>query len=184
MNVVTPGICREFVVLLNMISILTIDSYWNWSYDWHNLTASPLFDNEYGFGGDGNRSDVKSWRGYCVTTGPFAHHQVPYEYTEVVPHCLSRHFADEETLATLNSGVTPESVEELLSADTFAHFSNMLESQHIHLTIVKFILGDFASRGAAGGKFYLSTFKIVEEERLKLIFSMNRSVVVYPSFPD
>lgn len=59
--------------------------YWEELLDSTNLTASPIFDTEYGFGGDGSGDDD------CITDGPFANltlHLGPiYEVTD---HCLSR----------------------------------------------------------------------------------------------
>ncbi|KAH8670203.1 hypothetical protein BGZ60DRAFT_527687 [Tricladium varicosporioides] len=62
-----------------------VQPYWEELLDVSNLTASPIFDTVYGFGGDGNGTDN------CITDGPFANmtlHLGPvYEVTD---HCLSR----------------------------------------------------------------------------------------------
>jgi hypothetical protein len=59
--------------------------YWEEILDTGNLTASPIFDTTYGFGGDGSGNDS------CITDGPFANttlHLGPiYEVTD---HCISR----------------------------------------------------------------------------------------------
>lgn len=62
-----------------------VQPYWEELLDSDNLTASAIFDTEYGFGGNGNGTDE------CIIDGPFANitlHLGPiYEVTD---HCISR----------------------------------------------------------------------------------------------
>ena len=64
---------------------LTQPRYWDELTDSANLTASPIFDPVYGFGGDGVGNDS------CIADGPFSNltlHLGPVY--EVTNHCLSR----------------------------------------------------------------------------------------------
>jgi tyrosinase len=67
--------------------------YWEELLDTTNLTASPVFDTVYGFGGDGNGTDE------CIIDGPFANvtlHLGPiYDVTD---HCISRSLNSEAIL--------------------------------------------------------------------------------------
>lgn len=69
--------------------------YWDWSLDWNGPGRSPVFDETFGFGGDGNpMRESTTLNGSCVTTGPFANMMIP-KFPEASPgegHCLSREF--------------------------------------------------------------------------------------------
>jgi tyrosinase len=71
--------------LLDQVQLLTHFRYWEEILDTANLTASPIFDTTYGFGGNGSGNDS------CISDGPFANttlHLGPiYEVTD---HCISR----------------------------------------------------------------------------------------------
>ncbi|KAF8990052.1 tyrosinase [Cyathus striatus] len=75
--------------------------YWNWSLDVDNnrdLSDSPVFSSETGFGGngvDGTYPDLfgtnTGWGGGCVLDGPFSSYTVALGPGRVVnPHCLVR----------------------------------------------------------------------------------------------
>lgn len=43
-------------------------SYWDWTLDWQDPLASPVFDSKTGFGGDGDLQLPSSTGfGYCLT---------------------------------------------------------------------------------------------------------------------
>ena len=100
-----------------------------------------MWDADTGFGGDGNRTDLKSVAyGHCVTDGPFAKLTARYFGTENITHCLSRGFNPNLQQA---SGVRPEALEELMQTTTsFASYNLKLE-YGAHNTIPMYIRGDF-----------------------------------------
>ncbi|KAI0024292.1 Di-copper centre-containing protein [Xylariomycetidae sp. FL0641] len=98
--------------------------YWDWTQDAISeatFVSSPLFDPEYGFGGNGPYiADVsnypKEWQtmaqipgrtgGGCITDGPFARVLVsmgPGNHTYSSPHCLRRDFSPWLATQTLNA---------------------------------------------------------------------------------
>ena len=79
----------------NFLSMLTptIFRYWDWSLDWNNFVDAPVWDNEHGFGGDGDvTGDITVGEGRCVAEGPFAGLEAMFYDDEYHPHCLSRGF--------------------------------------------------------------------------------------------
>lgn len=137
--------------------------YWDWTLDSANLSASPVWDSVFGFGGDGSKeSDSVLHGGHCVTEGPFAntlrtfsaapggHEHVSHEVL-VQPHCLSRGFRNDSFTSTLQSLISPENVEETLSQPNYASFFQAFETGP-HNAIPQFVSGDFLTFTAPNGK--------------------------------
>ncbi|KAH7309632.1 hypothetical protein B0I35DRAFT_359486, partial [Stachybotrys elegans] len=107
--------------------------YWDWTLDAYlpdGLTKSPLWDPEYGLGGNGvyvADLDIypKTWvvqlftipertGGGCVTTGPFAQRNVSMgvgNSTAYDPHCLHRDFSNVLFAQLNNSTVIQETMD-------------------------------------------------------------------------
>lgn len=119
-------------------------TYWDWSLDWEDMAASPIWDINSGFGGTGDKSSNKSvGHGHCVTDGPFANWTVLYFGTESTAHCLSRGFIHGERLEkTFGSKVKPEALENVLHQDQYGEFNLKLE-EGPHNAIPRAIRGDF-----------------------------------------
>jgi tyrosinase len=111
------------------------DSYWDWTLDVADVPASPIFDPEYGFGGNGgdktetsDDAHMKTWR--CLVDGPFKDLRPAYVLTEYAPHCLSRDFFDGQnrpgTMRT--SGYTPKIINGILGEEKFVDFELRLEN--------------------------------------------------------
>ncbi|KAH8657993.1 hypothetical protein BX600DRAFT_468500 [Xylariales sp. PMI_506] len=100
--------------------------YWDWRIDAVSeeaFVASPLFDPDYGFGGNGPWiANVSTFPpnflaiidipgrtgGGCIEDGPFAGRNVsmgPGNSTDYTPHCLRRDFSPWLVTQTLNSSV-------------------------------------------------------------------------------
>jgi tyrosinase len=119
-------------------------SYWDWSQDWENFEGAPVFDDESGFGGDGDENgEVTVGNGRCVTSGPFVDLKALYYDDQYQPHCLSRGFAKGTELAELTRLIQPESIDEVMQEKEFAHFAHKLESR-AHKFISHSIRGDFS----------------------------------------
>ena len=128
--------------------------YWDWTLDWEALENSPLFDSQTGFGGDGEVGGeiTVSRTGRCVIDGPFAGIVADYYDVKYQPHCLSRGFRDlEGNLGHLDGhGITPDSIDEVLSLDSYEDFVTLMESR-IHDVIPYGISGDFETFTAPYG---------------------------------
>ncbi|KAF2237624.1 putative tyrosinase [Viridothelium virens] len=116
--------------------------YWDWSLDWNNISGSPVWDNEFGFGGNGNSSE-DGFRGNCVTDGPFAWLEVLFIGDISVPHCLSRGFLEGDELNKWTSQWQPSVIDGVLSTQTYANFSLRLEDGP-HLSLPHIIHGDYS----------------------------------------
>ena len=124
-------------------------TYWDWTLDWENITTSPVWDLEYGFGGSGNTSMRPAvFDAYCVTDGPFAWLEVPYFEDIYRPHCLLRGF--DETLVDFRDALRPEALQELLMIEDYDSFNLGLENGP-HIAIPKSIHGDFSLHTAPFG---------------------------------
>ncbi|KAK4622203.1 Tyrosinase ustQ [Fulvia fulva] len=125
--------------------------YWDWTLDSHALEKSPVFDASSGFGGDGEvGAEITVGRtGRCVVDGPFAHTRVNYYDIKYAPHCLSRGFRNiaGELGHIDGKDVSPQSVEEVLSAGTYDKFVKLMESR-VHDVIPFGIAGDFETFSA------------------------------------
>lgn len=146
--------------------------YWEWDAESEAVWNSPIFDNDVGFGGDGDQSqghlapedaftlDVTR----CVTTGPFTqvrpvwfaelpkHMQADLQY---VPHCITRAYSDALSHAPSGgSNITDidfshRAVQQLLETANYAEFNLQLEDMHDW--VPRSIRGDFASLAAPNG---------------------------------
>ena len=120
--------------------------YWDWTLDYHALEKSPVFDAKTGFGGDGEVGGkiTVGRTGRCVVDGPFAHNRVNYYDIKYSPHCLSRGF--QNLVGDLGhidgQDVSPQSVEEVLRAETYDKFVELMEGR-LHDVIPFGIAGDF-----------------------------------------
>jgi tyrosinase len=120
--------------------------YWDWTLDWGDLAHSPVFDPNTGFGGDGDPSGPITIgnSGRCVIDGPFAGLQAKFYDVKYRPHCLSRGFrTDDGRLGAMDGSlISPESIEEVLSIETYEDFVASMESR-VHDAIPFGISGDF-----------------------------------------
>ncbi|KAK0643408.1 hypothetical protein B0T16DRAFT_494448 [Cercophora newfieldiana] len=156
--------------------------YWDWSLDAdlgaHSFVDSPVFRVNTAFGGNGqfvepDSSSPKPQRtgrlfpdlqvpdttgGGCVNGGPFANVTVnlgPGTSLTHNPRCLTRDFAPDLAITTLNSTV----VEWALSASTFAEFDLRVQGSGTGLSDLKYATGGhFALGGNTGdlGSIYSS----------------------------
>ena len=125
--------------------------YWDWTLDWENITTSPVWDSETGFGGNGNRSvGHPVFDAYCVTDGPFARLEVPYFEHVYRPHCLLRGFETEETLSKLRVDLEPRALGRLLHSVDYSSLNLDLEHGP-HVAIPRSINGDFSLHTAPFG---------------------------------
>ncbi|OOF98338.1 hypothetical protein ASPCADRAFT_395107 [Aspergillus carbonarius ITEM 5010] len=119
--------------------------YWDWSLDWSDLTASPVWDSEVGFGGNGNPNDPSpAIHGACVTSGPFAHLQVPFVEQFSYPHCLSRDFAQGDALTNYSAAIHPSVIHQLFLLEDELDFVLSIEDGP-HLSIPRTVHGDFST---------------------------------------
>ena len=130
-------------------------AYWDWTLDWHNLTAAPVWSQTSGFGGDGDRNETNDEPirgGYCVSHGPFAQLQVLYYGPWYRPHCLSWGFEHGHRLEVDGSRVKPEAIESLMKLNEYEDFNLQLKDGP-HLAIPRVVNGDFALFTAPYGRF-------------------------------
>lgn len=131
--------------------------YWDWPLDFVDPAKSPVFDSEFGFGGNGNPNAPEAvGSGHCVTEGPFSDLRPKYydnifenPNDELLPRCLSRGFADGDTFS--GDLFSPEVMKELFSKTTFDDFLFYLERTP-HNGIPLGIRGDFLTYTAPYGK--------------------------------
>lgn len=153
--------------------------YWDWSLDWEDLTQSPVWDSDTGFGGNGNSSDEESVAfGHCVTDGPFARLIALIWGAEHKPHCLSRGFASPEIVKRYGLKVKPEALKKLLEEPNFESFNLGLETGP-HDAIPGTVRGDFLMFTAPYGTFPQQQIAILFNSKLQppslLQFYSNRS---------
>ncbi|KAL8934942.1 MAG: hypothetical protein Q9216_005659 [Gyalolechia sp. 2 TL-2023] len=129
-----------------------VHSYWDWTLDWENITSSPVWDEDVGFGGNGNQNSGDAiFKAYCVDQGPFAKLEVPYFEDVYKPHCLLRGFESGESLARLGLELSPEALDRLFLTNDYNAFNLGLENGP-HIAIPKSINGDFSLHTAPFGK--------------------------------
>ncbi|KAK0101316.1 hypothetical protein ONS95_006493 [Cadophora gregata] len=134
--------------------------YWDWTLDWKDLAASPIWDDTFGFGGDGNVSSTSPFGdgSHCVTTGPFGGLKLLYANGTVSPHCLSRGFTYYETGkkgAISGEHLRPEDIEGLMQERHYNGFRNMTEYL-LHNALHWGLHGDFSQWSSANDPiFYL-----------------------------
>ncbi|CAF9916149.1 MAG: hypothetical protein ALECFALPRED_010534 [Alectoria fallacina] len=103
-------------------------TYWDWGLDWEDITTSPVWDGETGFGGDGNpRKGESIAQGHCIENGPFTELEVPYFDMIYHPHCLSRGFQSGQGLKNLSSKLSPEALDNILESRDYDTFNLGLE---------------------------------------------------------
>ncbi|TGO50400.1 hypothetical protein BCON_0184g00050 [Botryotinia convoluta] len=116
----------------------------DWSLDWENITNSPIWDNELGFGGNGNPNTEgidSRGIGQCVVDGPFALLSVPYISSKYSRHCLSRSFNTTDSSESLK--LQPHMLDELMNTDDYEDFNLGLENT-AHVSIPYMVRGDFS----------------------------------------
>jgi tyrosinase len=86
-----------------------------------------------------------------VTDGPFAHLEVLYVERYPYPHCLSRDFARGEALQNFSRAIRPAALNELLKIKDYETF-NLAVEDGPHLSIPRFVHGDFSTITAPAGK--------------------------------
>ena len=132
----------------------SIFRYWDWGLDWENVTTSPVWDDETGFGGNGNPAKGEPIvHGHCVDRGPFSALEIPYIDSLFHPHCLSRGFEDDEKLRNLSKQINPEALDKILASRSYNDFNLGLEFGP-HNAIPRSIRGDFALFTAPSGMSY------------------------------
>lgn len=125
--------------------------YWDWTLDWSDFHASPLWDEDTGFGGDGDHSAPESvGRGHCVTTGPFSDLKPMYYDRDLNSHCLSRAIRRGETLDFAMSKISPSAVEKLMLKGDYHDFTHWLEKD-AHKAMPYSIQGDWMQTSAPNG---------------------------------
>jgi tyrosinase len=130
------------------------DRYWNWELDWPDVTKSPIWDAEHGFGSDGKPgSSEPILKGYCVENGPFAHLEIPYLDEKGRSHCLSRGFLSDDNLTKEMEALEPNEMKRLLALKDYDSFNLGLEDGP-HLAIPHTIQGDFLLLTAPSGKIF------------------------------
>ncbi|KAG9193566.1 tyrosinase [Alternaria panax] len=121
--------------------------YWDWTLDWQDLSAAPVWDLDHGFSGNGRESSEPSPffpRSHCIEEGPFAHVHVSLAGATYAPHCLTRDFGSfkHEPVANLSQHLRPRAIEALMEEDDYYKFLVKFEDG-AHIAIPKFIMGDF-----------------------------------------
>ncbi|KAF7561298.1 hypothetical protein G7046_g2846 [Stylonectria norvegica] len=128
--------------LQNLCGYKGAQPYWNWSLDSksaEDFVASPIFDAQTGFGGNGpyiNTTDLTTVKlhipgktgGGCVSAGPFVTKEWtinmgPGPSTAFNPRCLTRDFAPDFAITKLNQGV----VDYTLAANDYYQFDIRVE---------------------------------------------------------
>ena len=138
-------------LMVSIGRLILINSYWNWALDWQDITKSPIWDADFGFGGNGDPNVGELiLDGHCVTDGPFSDLIIPYLDAEYIPHCLSRGFENGRELAGNGSRFSPEALEALLRVDDYEAFNLGLEDGP-HVAIPRSIRGDFSLLTAPSG---------------------------------
>lgn len=133
------------------------DRYWDWTLDSSNLSASPIFSNSLGFGGDGSASPgsvMTVGHGRCIQDGPWANFTILYYHQEYSPHCLSRGFLEGKLLQKFwTERINPTAMAKLYDEDDYYSFLLKLEDGP-HSAVPISIRGDFSVFTAPNGKRY------------------------------
>ena len=140
----------EYVLADHLLTRLA--SYWDWSLDWSNFRAAPVWDANAGFGGDGTGPESVG-DGRCVTGGPFSDIEMSFYDGEFQPHCLSRGFPPEEELGELGHLIRPEAINGLIDEDDYHSFAGELE-RRAHKFLSHSVRGDLSRfTGPNGTRF-------------------------------
>ena len=120
--------------------------------DWENITQSPIWDSDIGFGGNGStaQDSLAAIRGGCITSGPFAGLEVQYYNQTYGAHCLSCGFANNKTIRILSHLMKPSTLDRVLGSATYEAFNLNLELGP-HNSIPLSIQGDFGFFTAPAG---------------------------------
>lgn len=139
-------------------------SYWDWTRDASGIgiSDSPVFDDIYGFGGNGDEQSPEILHGgHCVATGPFANttrawsalskgqsHNVTFW-----PHCLNRGIMDSTDPAAKDMyyAISPEYVAQTLDQADYDQFFRTFETG-AHNAIPSLMRGDWITFTAPNGK--------------------------------
>jgi len=143
---------RTCSIVFNSLTLIS-PRYWDWTLDWESPSAAPIWDNEYGFGGDGAKDQISTVGfGTCVLEGPFANLSLAHYKHETQPHCLSRGFGRQinKTDELYGRQFHPKVLDGLLQRESFFNFSLSLEMGP-HVAIPNWINGDFISFEAPNG---------------------------------
>lgn len=95
-----------------------IPRYWQEQIDAGKFSQSVIFDNTYGFGGDG------SGHGNCITTGPF----VNYTNSIGPGYQLTNHCIDRKISNQMSAGSSQSNVNQCLQQSTFATAWSCIEA--------------------------------------------------------
>lgn len=141
--------------------------YWDWTLDWSDLAASPIWSNTTGFGGDGGGLKPGPYDdgSSCVTDGPFRDMKLRYMNSTVLPHCLSRGFIryeDRSNGSISGDHVKPSMIERLLKEQHYWDFREKMEYV-VHNAIHWGLRGDFAQWSSANGMFRLQNGRLLDD---------------------
>lgn len=143
---------------LSYVSLPTLSRYWDWTLDWQNLFAAPVWDLDHGFSGNGRESSEPSAffpRSHCIRDGTFANVNVSLAGATYAPHCLTRDFGSfkHEPVASLSQHLRPSAIEALMEEDDYYKFLVKFEDG-AHIAIPKFIMGDFRLFTSPNGRCF------------------------------
>ena len=132
-----------------------------------------MWDNELGFGGNGNTSvGDPVFDAHCVTDGPFARLEVLYFEHIYQPHCLLRGF--DKRLADFGQALRPEALQKLLSSPDYDSLNLGLEDGP-HVAIPKSINGDFSLHSAPFGTMSLAPQVVSSKVTLDPVFFLHHT---------
>lgn len=181
-------------MFVTLITILTKASYWDWTLDAVSESAwpaSPIFDDVYGFGGNGayiaNISNLTQTSavndlpgrsgGGCVTDGPFANLAVPMGPDDSVtytPHCLRRDFSAWLATQTLNQTL----VDWQLESDEFVVYDRRVQALDLTLQGITTHGGGHFGVGGMVGEV------CIRDKRLFLLFHFMQRMTISRLVPN
>ena len=135
-----PFLSNQFSAVSCLLTPLS--SYWDWSLDWSNFRAAPVWNADSGVGGDGTGPESVG-DGRCVTTGPFSDIEMSFYDGEFQPHCLSRGFSPEKELKELGQLIRPDAIDNLMHEDSYHTFAGELETR-AHKFLSHSVRGDLS----------------------------------------
>ncbi|KAH8821800.1 hypothetical protein F5884DRAFT_827986 [Xylogone sp. PMI_703] len=113
--------------------------YWDWTLDWEDLSRAPVFDSDYGFGGDGNPNVKVLDDRTCVTDGPLAGSSLKYFNEEAHIHCLLRKF-DHTNGRLSGEKYKAETIDQVLQRPNITSF--LSDINKIHASVHEGLGGD------------------------------------------
>jgi len=116
--------------------------YWDWSLDWSDFRAAPVWDAKSGLGGDGSGPESVG-DGKCVTTGPFSDLQMSFYDNDFQPHCLSRGFPSDSELQELGQLIRPDAISALMAEKDYSTFASEIEHR-AHKFLSHSVRGDLS----------------------------------------